>query len=73
MALTNRQLAYIQERVQTANKQMKEKDAGFGAIMAYADWTAWASHALLNGWSIDKDTGQLYQQKDNVRTYFKKI
>lgn len=64
------QLKFIQKRVIETAKQLNAKDGGFSLIMVYADWTTWVSHAQLAGYSVEKDTGKMYKQKGNVRTYF---
>lgn len=70
MEYSQAQLDFIQIKLKKAYESMKDTN-GIGKALAYADIATWASHANMAGYAVERDTGRMYKQKDNVRTYFK--
>ena len=69
MTFNEPQLKLISDKLKYFSEAF-QKAEGFGSLCAYADLSIWVSHANLAGYNVEKDTGKMYRQKDNVRTYY---
>ena len=70
MEYSTPQLKFIQKRLIEITKQLKTKDGGSSRVLVYADFSTWCSHAQLARYNIESDTGKMYRQQGNIRTYF---
>jgi hypothetical protein len=69
MEYTQTQLRLIQRQLIRLSQELKKED-GIGALLVGSGFLAWATHAQLAGYEIDKATGRMYREEGNVRTYF---